>query len=149
MKRYERNIKKKRITVFSRPATMWDPISGFKWNNQENRVFCVTNNEIIADNKYKYNNYHQHCSFDYSPKKKSANIYRFVVLGDSFTNDLLLHIAWPETLHYLLNSRKEFTKTFEVYSFPTDGGGLVNWHTTFKELIDKVRNVLDEDLPLI
>ncbi|KPJ59034.1 MAG: hypothetical protein AMJ46_12815 [Latescibacteria bacterium DG_63] len=125
-------------TFWSRPATIWDPVWGYKWSNQENRILRVAHGEIVADNRYKYNNYHQHCSFDYSPRKASANIYRFVVLGNSFTNDIMLHMAWPETLHHLLNSRKEFTKAFEVYSFPTDGGGLVNWHTTFKELIDKM-----------
>jgi len=97
----------------------------------------VAHGEIVADNKFRYNNCREHCSFDYTRKKRAENIYRFVVVGDSFTNDIMLHTAWPETLHHLLNSRKEFPVDFEVYSFPTDGGGLVNWHATFKELIDK------------
>lgn len=132
----EKDMENIRGTVFSHPATKWDPKLGYKWNKQKNRVLRVAHGEIVADHEYKFNNYHQHCSFDYSPKKRAKNIYRFVVLGDSFTNDLMLHTAWPETLHHLLNSRKEFKNDFEVYSFPTDGGGLVNWHATFNELIE-------------
>ena len=89
------------------------------------------------DNKFKFNNYGQNAKYDFSPKKAKDNIYRIIVFGDSFTNDLALSTAWPETLHHLLNSRKEFNNTFEVYSFTTDGGGLIQWYTTFKETVDK------------
>ena len=124
-------------TMYAEPATTWGPVFGYRWNNCPNRILRVARGEIVTDRHYRFNNYNQHCSFDYSPKKTSEHIYRFVVLGDAFTNDLLLHMAWPETLHHLLNSRKEFGIDFEVYSFPTDGGGLPNWHATFMALIDR------------
>lgn len=125
-----------RGTVWRHPATEWDPVFGYRWSTRENRMVRVAHGEIVADITYQYNNYGQHCSFDYSPSKPSPHTYRIVVLGDSFTNDLMLPVAWPETLQQLLNSRKEFVNDFEVYSFPTDGGGLVNWHATFTKLIE-------------
>ena len=123
-------------TYFSAPASAADLKYGYRWH-QNNRILRVAQGEIVADRKYRLNNYHQNCSFDYFPRKERENIFRFVVLGDSFTNDIMLHTAWPETLHHLLNSRKESGVDFEVYAFPTDGGGLPNWHATFFGLLEK------------
>ena len=121
-------------TVFSRPPTTFDPVLSYRWNPGF-RYVRVAKGEIVCDLAPAINNEGFHCSFDYRHEKEDKRTFRFIVLGDSFTNDLAVNEAWPETLQYLLQSRAEHGINIEVYGMPTDGGGLPNWLTTLKEFI--------------
>ena len=121
-------------TVFDRPPTTFDPILSYRWNPGF-RYVRVANGEIVCDLAPAINNEGFHCSFDYEHEKRDRRTFRFIVLGDSFTNDLAVNEAWPETLQYLLQSRAEHGINVEVYGMPTDGGGLPNWNTTLKEFV--------------
>ena len=123
-----------RGTVYDRPPVTFDPVLSYRWNPGF-RVVRVANGEIVFDTRAKINNEGFHCSFDYHREKKGGRTFRFIVLGDSFTNDLAVNEAWPETLHYLLQSRAEHGIDIEVFGMPTDGGGLPNWYTTLKEYL--------------
>ena len=116
------------------PPSVFDPILSYRWN-RNTRFVRVANGEIVRDTVPHINNEGFHCSFDYIRQKPNDRTFRFIALGDSFTNDLALERAWPETLHHLLRSRPEHGITVEVYGMPTDGGGLPNWYTTLHEYV--------------
>jgi len=121
-------------TVFDRPPTTFDPVLSYRWNPGF-RYVRVADGEIVCDLAPAINNEGFHCSFDYHHEKRDERTFRFIVVGDSFTNDLAVNEAWPETLQYLLQSRAEHGVNVEVYGMPTDGGGLPNWLTTLKEFV--------------
>ena len=115
-------------TVFNSPPTTFDPLLGYRWN-QGIRFTRVANGEIVCDTRPKMNGQGFHCSFEYEKSKPSGRAFRFIAIGDSFTNDLACGEAWPETLHRFLRSRYEHGVDVQVYGMPTDGGGLLNWYT--------------------
>lgn len=55
-------------TFFSRPPTSWDPELGYVWNKGWNRILRVAHGDIVADQKYYYNNY-------WSEPQKLAHTY--------------------------------------------------------------------------
>ena len=120
-------------STFSKPPTSYDALTGYRWNTGTVRFVRVIHGELIVDNLVRFNNYGHHASYDYVPQKPSARAFRFVVLGDSFTNDQAVSTGWPERLQELLRSRPETGRSVEVYEFSTDGGGLLNWYATFRD----------------
>jgi len=121
-------------TLFDQPATVFDPILGYRWV-AGTRCMRVAKGEVVYDHVMPVNNEGCHCTYDYEHKKGTDRTFRFFVLGDSFTNDAGVEIAWPETLQHLLRGRSEYGIDVEVYGMPTDGGGLPNWYTTLHEYI--------------
>ena len=121
-------------SFYSVPPSSFDPVMGFRWRDGPIRWVGICNDEVIFDNTFSGNNYGSLCSYDFTPKKPSQDTFRFMVLGDSFTAGLELPQPWPERFQHLLRSRSE-KRPVEVYPFPTDGGGLVNWHSVFTKLI--------------
>ncbi len=115
---------------FSVPPATFDPVMGFRWLPGPIRWVGVEHEEVIIDNTFSGNNYGYISSYDYLPKKQSPETFRIAVLGDSFTAGLELTKPWPERLQQLLRSRTE-KRSVEVYAFPIDGGGLLNWHSVF------------------
>ncbi|MDP6112148.1 MAG: hypothetical protein QGG53_09810 [Planctomycetota bacterium] len=128
-----KEMNKIRGTVYNRPPVTFDPILSYRWNPGI-RVVRVAQGEIVFDSSPKINNEGFHCSYDYHREKRERT-FRFIVLGDSFTNDLAVDEAWPETVQHLLRSRPEHATGIEIYGMPTDGGGLPNWYSTLKEYL--------------
>lgn len=124
-------------SFFSVPPAEFDPVMGFRWLSDRIRWVGIVNSEVVFDNTFSGNNYGYICSYNYTPKKPSPEIFRFAVLGDSFTAGLELTTPWPERLQQLLCSRAEKCRV-EVYSFAIDGGGLLNWHSVLtKQILPK------------
>ncbi len=121
-------------TVFSSPPTAFDPVMGYRWLPGF-RIVRVIRGEVVIDHRPRINAQGYVSEADYTPRKPSAETFRIAVLGDSFTNCLYMEHTWPEMLQHLLNSRPESGRRAQVYGFPTDGGGLVNWHSTFMDKI--------------
>jgi len=121
-------------SFFSVSPVVFDLIMGFRWLPGPIRWVGIVNNEVIFDNAYSGNNYGYICSYNYAIKKRSKETFRFVVLGDSFTAGLELSKPWPERLQQVLQSRSE-KRHVEVYPFPIDGGGLLNWYSVFTNQI--------------
>ena len=118
-------------TFCSAPAAAFDPVMGYRWLPGPTRVIRVTHSNLVFDNTFGGNNYGSHCQYNFTPKKPSPRTFRFVVLGDSYTAGIYMPITWPEVLQQLLRSRTEWRRDVQVYPFPIDGGGLLNWHSEF------------------
>ena len=134
-----------RCTLFSSPPAKFDPVMGYRWLSGFHMV-RVIKGEVIIDRCPRINSSGYVSEVEYLPKKSSPDIFRIIVLGDSFTNCIYMEHTWPEMLQYLLRSHPEHGKTIEVYGFPTDGGGLPNWHSTF---MDKLLPEYDFDALII
>jgi hypothetical protein len=118
-------------TYYSAPPVAFDHVMGYRWRQGPIRVIRVIKGELIFDNTFSGNNYGYKCPYDFVPKKPSTRTFRFLALGDSFTNGLYMQTPWPQRLEQLLRSRSERWLNVEVYPIPIDGGGLVNWHSLF------------------
>lgn len=116
---------------FSSPPFIFDPVIGYRWRTGTTRVLSIKGGELIYDNRVQFNNWGHHCDYNYAPKKKRPGVFRFIVLGDSFTNGLCMARTWTQSLQELLNARPEHGREIEVYAFPVDGGGILNWHQVF------------------
>lgn len=122
-------------TFFSTPVFAFDREIGYRCRTGTTRLVSLAKGELIYDNRATYNNCGQHASYDYSPKKKSPDVFRIAVLGDSLTNGINMQRTWTETLQELLRARPDSGREVEVYAFPVDGGGILNWHAVFMRRI--------------
>jgi len=122
-------------TFCSAPPTAFDPVMGYRWLPGPIRLIRVISGELIFDSVMSGNNYGYNCSYDFTPQKSSSRIFRFIVLGDSFTAGVYMPMPWPERLQQLLRSRPDRSRDVQVYPFPIDGGGLLNWHSVFMNQI--------------
>ena len=122
-------------TFCSAPPAAFDPVMGYRWLPGPIRIIRVVHSELVFDNTFSGNNYGYNCSYDFTPKKPSPRTFRFAVLGDSFTAGMYMAAPWPERLQQLLRSRSERWRDVQVYPFPIDGGGLLNWHSVFTNQI--------------
>ena len=118
-------------TWYSAPPVAFDPVMGFRWMRGPIRMIRIINSELVMDGTLSGNNYGYNCSYDFTPKKPSPRTFRFVVLGDSYTAGIYSPRPWPEQFQQLLRSRVDREREVQVYPFPIDGGGLVNWHSVF------------------
>ena len=118
-------------TVFSAPPTAFDPVTGYRWLGGGIRMVRVIRGEVVIDNVFDANSHGYHCTHEYRPARGSDRTFRFIALGDSFTNCINQTRAWPETLQELLRGRPDHGLDVEVYGMPSDGGGLLNWHAIF------------------
>jgi hypothetical protein len=119
---------------YSAPPTVFDPVIGYRWRPRS-RILSLAKGELIYENQLFFNNYGYHCATDYQPEKKSARTFRIVILGDSFTNGVCMPRTWAESLQEVLRARPDHGRDVEVYAFPTDGGGLLNWYHVFMHQI--------------
>jgi len=119
---------------YSAPPTVFDPVVGYRWRPRT-RILSLAKGELIYENQLAFNNYGYHCASDYHPEKKSARTYRIMILGDSFTNGACMPRTWAESLQEVLRARPDHGREVEVYAFPTDGGGILNWHHVFMHQI--------------
>ncbi len=122
-------------TFCSAPPTAFDAVMGYRWLHGPIRIIRVINSELVFDGALSGNNFGYNCSYDFSFKKPSPRTFRFVVPGDSFTAGVYLPMPWPERFRQLLRSRSDRSRDVEVYPFPIDGGGLLNWHSVFMNQI--------------
>ena len=113
-------------TAISKPMAYFNKATGYKWKSGSARVMRILNNELIYDYKFTMNNVGYHSSRDYNFKKDSG-IYRVMVMGDSFTNELF-EDPWIDAIQKRTDS---LGLKIEWYAFTSDGGGLFNWHEIF------------------
>ena len=117
-------------------CTKWDPFLGHKWVPGTHRIVKFNGNKIILDNLFHVNNQGHISSYDYSYKKKDS-FKRYIVFGDSFTDEQLIPHPWPDCCMKKLNENDE-NNNYELYNFGTHGGGLPAWYYTFfNEIIPK------------
>ncbi|HUH75711.1 MAG TPA: hypothetical protein VLZ75_15050 [Chitinophagales bacterium] len=105
---------------------------GFQWNQQEATVYKYAGEELVFNNTFKGNNYGFHTAIDFSPKK-SPNVKRWIVFGDSFTDGYFLQRTWVDEINTMY---KEDSILVELYSFSVNGGGIRNWNQIYHEIID-------------
>ncbi len=119
--------------MFNRPCAKFDSIRGYRWVGDSARVARVIKGKVIYDQRFHINKQGWISSKDYTFKKSSSNMIRYIVFGDSFTTAFFLEAPWPEQIEKILNSNEQ--PAYEFYSFAVDGGGLANWHKVFFEEI--------------
>jgi hypothetical protein len=105
---------------------------GFEWSQQQATVFKYAGEKLIFKNTFKGNNYGFHTAIDFSPKK-SPNVKRWIVFGDSFTDGYFLQRTWVDEINTMY---KEDSILVELYSFSVNGGGVRNWNQIYHEIID-------------
>lgn len=91
------------------------------WTSKHGWVFknaLVGNNMGFSDPK------------DFSPEKEDSSVFRFIVMGDSFTANLYLQEAWPEVAHRELRD-----EGVEIYNMAIDGSGFPTWWRILKNVI--------------
>ena len=115
--------------AFNKPCAQFDTIRGFRWLPGEWRMTKVMNNEVLYDRMFVPNRQGYSSKVDYHRKKQNNEVFRFIVLGDSFTSGEYLEMPWSDKLNQL--SKNKYNDCAEFYSFSINGGGIVNWHSIF------------------
>jgi hypothetical protein len=73
---------------------------------------------------------------DFSPERPRAETLRVAVFGDSFTSGQFLEKNWPDTAEDLANENHGPGRV-ELLNFSIDGGGLANWWSILKHILEK------------
>ena len=119
------------IIYLNRDCISFDPIMGSRLTDSKPcRLVRIVNGKVIYDNIFKGNNMGYNSYIDFVPKKSSPDVFRIVVLGDSFTAEEFLKMPWPQKVQNILNEKY---RKVEIYPFAIDGGGLYNWYSIMKK----------------
>jgi hypothetical protein len=70
---------------------------------------------------------------DFGPQRQTTGARRFAVFGDSFTAAQHLGQNWADRVEDLAHSRGE---ALELLNFSIDGGGLANWWSILRRIIE-------------
>lgn len=111
------------------PLAVYDPAVGYKPASGMVRLLTIHKGQVEFDHRVRVNPQGWFSYRDYLPKKKSARIKRYAVLGDSFSAGMVVDTAWPDAVQArLLDAGND---SVELYNFSLDGVGLANWHRVF------------------
>ena len=111
---------------FDRECSGYDNVRGFRWRNQ-GRATKIANGNLVFDHAFKPNNKGYISNLDYTFKKNDSTVFRWMVLGDSFTDGYYLETPWVDKTNFLLKD----SVPHELYSFGINGGGILNWNSVF------------------
>ena len=118
---------------FNKPATIFDPIRGYRWSEDSIRTFRFRKGKFSYDNVFTINEQGWVMDQDYSFKKKDTSTFRWILFGDSFMAGVMLQENLPNKVQNYFNDKNYNT---EFYSFAVDGGGISNWYNIFfKEVL--------------
>lgn len=122
-----------KLPVFTESAVKFDSVMGYRWSKDSITVRKFAMETLVFENVFNGNNYGQHSSRDYFPKKSNDKVKRWIVFGDSFTDAYFLKRGWVDVLDSLY---KASGYDVELYSFSINGGGVKNWHQIFTRIVE-------------
>ncbi len=94
--------------------------------------FWTSRHGWLFKNELRGNNFGFSDPKNFSPRKRDPDLFRFIVMGDSFTANLYLNRAWPEVVHQGLAD-----EGVEIYNMAIDGSGVPTWWRILKNVIIK------------
>ena len=117
------------LGTFNKQCLSPDLIKGYRWIDEDIRMLKIVNGNSVYDRIFRPNNAGYVSGKDYNFKKED-NIYRFIVLGDSYTAAEYIDSPWPDKIEMTINKPDDSLK-YEFYSFALDAAGITNWHSIF------------------
>lgn len=111
---------------FDRDCARYDSLRGFRWTGK-GRAVKIANGNLVFDKTFVPNNKGFISKSNYEFRKKDSNIFRWMILGDSFTDGYFLDTPWPDKANEILGD----SNRTELYSFGINGGGIANWRAVF------------------
>jgi len=122
-------------TGFNKPNAQPDAIRGYRWIGDSIRYFKHRMGQVVFDNTFYPNSQGWIMKQDYFYDKKDSNTLRWMLFGNSFSAGIMLEENMPNRVQSIFNRELSEQKN-EVYSFSSEGVGLMNWYNTFyKEVI--------------
>lgn len=118
----------------------FDPIRGYVLTQIPSRFARITRGEIEYIGTLRGNAQGFPDRDDFTPKRARVDTKRFAVFGDSFTAAQFLAVNWPERAEDLL--RREGGR-IELLNFSVDGGGLANWASIIRSILQAQHYELD------
>jgi|GEM_PF-3268027 len=122
------------IPYFRQPAAEFHPIRGYQWKPGAQTAAKQVYGTTVFNNTFTPNPQGFLSPQSYT-RKKPPQTYRFITLGDSFTDAYYLKTPWPTQFQALLNQNESDSIHYQCYSFALNGGGISNWNSTFWEEI--------------
>jgi hypothetical protein len=112
----------------------YSPICGYQPIPGSVRFVSICNGHAEIDHLIKANKMGWFSERDYSYRKKSKRIKRYMVLGDSFSSGEVVPTTWVDQVQrFLVDGGND---SVELYNFSLDGSGIQNWYRIFfKELV--------------
>jgi hypothetical protein len=118
----------------------FDPVSGYRLTTVPSRWARITNGVVeyvgtLYGNRQGYPHAH-----DFTIRREYPEQVRIAVLGDSFTAARFLQVNWPDRVE---QEWKRGGHPIELMNFSIDGGGLANWWSVLRRLVDAQGYELD------
>jgi hypothetical protein len=100
----------------------FDPVLGYRLTQTSSRTARIDNGELEYLGVYRGNKQGFPDADDFTIKKPSKEIKRYLVLGDSYSAAQYIQMNWPDYVE-----KHDPSHTLQLYNLSTDGGGLGNW----------------------
>ena len=101
---------------FNKKSTIFDPVRGYRWLNEDIRYFKNRMGEVVYDNQFHPNNKGWIMKQDYSFKKADSTTKRWMLLGDSFVAGIMLETNLPDRMQETINDSIG-EKKIEIYAY--------------------------------
>ena len=100
----------------------FDPVLGYRLTQTPCRTARIDNGELEYLGTLRGNKQGFPDANDFTEKKSSKEIKRYLVLGDSYSAAQYIQMNWPGYVE-----KHDPSHTLQLYNLSTDGGGLGNW----------------------
>jgi len=118
------------IGALNKPCVKYDEVRGYKYACGNIRLTKVVGGAVVYDRCFTPNNAGYVSKNNYLFQKNDNNVYRYIILGDSYTAAPFLDVPWPDRLQeHFSNDTTDIE--YEFYAFALDGWGISNWHRVF------------------
>lgn len=112
-----------------------DSIRGYRWQGDSIRYFKHRMGKLVFDNTFLPNQQGWIMHQNYSLNKTDSNTTRWMLFGNSFSAGIMLRENMPNRIQQRFDEATSGPRS-ELYSFSSEGVGLMNWHSTLnKEVI--------------
>lgn len=108
---------------FSRPASSYDSVRGYRWINSGFKGIRVAYGDLVYSTRF-YSDGRGFAKTE-GASSKLFSPPKFAVFGDSFTEGIYLDKNWMSRVNRSLKRMSE--PPADLVSFAVDGGGLTNW----------------------
>lgn len=133
------------------PASCWlfdrsdrtfrfDPARGYALTQTPSRFARITLDQVEYAGAYRGNNQGFQDLDDFGPARERPGARRIAVFGDSFSTGAFLEMNWPDRAERLARERGQ---DLQLLNFSVDGGGLGNWHSIVRNVVEAQDYQLD------
>mgnify|MGYP001017098712 CR=1 FL=1 len=118
----------------------FDPVRGYFLEPVASRFTRITHGTTEYVGAYKGNNAGFPDRDDFSAQRDPRHAKRFVVFGDSFSAAQYIARNWPDAVE---DETREGPAPLQLLNFSVDGGGLANWWSILRRIVEAERYEID------